>query len=81
MELWYHSAEMQTNTAQEAYRRVRKDLEESRRKEVRLKERLKEYVDPSDGTETAKGSAAKDLARSRQEKYLLYGDYWFDHRE
>jgi hypothetical protein len=64
------SAENQTNTAQEAYRRVKKDLEESRRREVRVKERLKEYVD-GDGQETAKGSAAKELARCRERVVVL----------
>lgn len=66
----FKSAESQTNTAQEAYRRVKKDLEESRRREVRFKERLKEYVD-GDGQETVKGSAAKELARCRERVIVL----------
>lgn len=49
---------------------MKKDLEESRRREVRVKERLKEYVD-GDGQETAKGSAAKELARCRERVVVL----------
>lgn len=48
-----HKAELQLATAQSAYHRLRKELEDSRKKEVRTKEKLQEVLSGS-------GAAGKD---------------------
>jgi len=54
-------AEGLAKTAQEAFQRVRRELEEARRREVRLKERLKAFE--AEGQPTARGLGAQELLR------------------
>lgn len=60
-------AEAQASAAQEALQRCRRDLEESRRKEVRLREKLKDIGGRGDGEgESERGAMGRPSAASME---------------
>ena len=62
-------AEAQAAAAQEGLTRCRKELEETRKREVRLRDRLKEYLDTDGkGPGTGPGGRKGEEARHRVEQ-------------
>lgn len=58
-------AEQAAASAQNSYYRVRKDLEESRKKELRMREKLKEFLS-GEGGEGGSGGGREALAKARE---------------